>query len=343
MDTDEHRSVAPFQLIDFRYKLEELLGEGAHGLVYRAWDIQTGSYVALKILKKDVPQELRMRIVREAHALERLHHLHVVGFLDAVCTDALSYIAMEYLDGRDLGDLKLGLSPVMTARLLRQAARGVNALHDAGVIHRDLKPGNLMLIHEDERLILKICDLGLAKIEGAERMTVDGIVFGTPLYMAPEQVLSPATIGRSADIYALGCIAYYFLTGRPPFVKPDLLSMLTAHQVERPEPLSKVRGGVPRELEDIIMRCLAKNPQERPTAKQLVEALSPFEEDAEEQRETEVMPQPTASLSTPDAPLSEYEIPMVKPGKLPFIVAGATLLAAAIVTYIALLHAPFAP
>jgi serine/threonine-protein kinase len=260
------------------YRVVRLLGEGGMGDVYLA-EHDTGIPFAAKVLKREFQQhpEAVERFRREARAAERLNHPNIVAL--AACGQTLDgrlYMVMEYVPGPSLGDvlasLQPGLMPLPRAvRLLRQLASALSEAHDAGILHRDVKPDNLVLTGSpdgDEQL--KILDFGLAKLMldvDLAALTRKGEVFGTPWYMAPEQALGEAVDSRT-DIYAFGAVAYEIFVGHPPFPYKHLTQVLVALQRERPRPLAVARPAdappLPARLAKFVMACLEKNPEDRP-------------------------------------------------------------------------------
>ncbi len=260
------------QRIDQRYQVETVLGEGGMGTVYRVRHATLGRYFALKVLKKELAGEadLSARFIREAKAAASINHPNVVQITDFGRTDGgQPYFVMEMLEGRSLGWLihHGGSIPAARAvRILRQVAEALAAAHAQGVVHRDLKPDNIHIgdavgAHGD---LVKVLDFGLAKVAGASRLTRQGMVFGTPHYMSPEQAAGEVTDHR-ADIYALGVVMYEVFTGRVPFEADTYMGVLTKHLFVAPTPLREVVPSA-RELgglEEITLRCLEKKAAQR--------------------------------------------------------------------------------
>ncbi|MBX3181389.1 MAG: protein kinase [Polyangiaceae bacterium] len=260
------------QRIDQRYQVEAVLGEGGMGTVYRVRHATLGRYFALKVLKKELAGEadLSARFIREAKAAASVSHPNVVQITDFGRIDnGQPYFVMEMLEGRSLGWLihHGGSIPAARAvRILRQVAEALAAAHAQGVVHRDLKPDN---IHIGDAVgaqgdLVKVLDFGLAKVAGASRLTRQGMVFGTPHYMSPEQAAGEATDHR-ADIYALGVVMYEVFTGRVPFEADTYMGVLTKHLFVAPTPPSEVVPSA-RELgglEEITLRCLEKKAAQR--------------------------------------------------------------------------------
>lgn len=242
-----------------RYRIERMLGAGGMGTVYAATQVAMQRTVALKVLSGDLTAdnvELR-RFYREARLASQLRHPHVVAILDFGIDEASNtpYIAMEYVEGRSLGSILRAEGPlkeVRTARLLEQVARALVAAHGAGLVHRDLKPDNIMVsVLPDGLEHVTVLDFGIAKSlthEGASsgQLTHSGVVVGTPRYMSPEQVSARPVDGRS-DLYSLGVILHEMLAGQPPFLGDQLVALMIAHvSAPRPQYPALVGGAAPR-------------------------------------------------------------------------------------------------
>lgn len=267
------------------------LGAGAMGVVYKGFHNGFAREVAVKFLTATGATS-RERFVREGRAAAKVDHPHVVKILDAGEHQGRAYLVLEFIDGRSLGDLldaqetqdrslppegrPVGSLPNFAAifTLGEQICRGLAAIHAAGIVHRDIKPDNV-LVTQDGRA--KVADLGLAKVveePDALRLTGSGMVVGTPLYVSPEGVRDPQTIGPASDLYCLGGTLYHLVAGKPPFVCATAYDVLRAHLEEKPVPLAQVRPDVPAELARLIERCLDKRPERRPTAEALAQALA---------------------------------------------------------------------
>ncbi|HSD21824.1 MAG TPA: serine/threonine-protein kinase [Anaeromyxobacter sp.] len=253
-----------------RYRLLELLGEGGMGRVYRAEHIRMGKALALKLLREDFAREpaAAERFLAEACAVSRLSHPHSIAVFDfgEVGPRGGLYLAMEYVPGEDLAAAlrAQGALPEARARVLGQQILGSLAeAHEAGVIHRDVKPGNLMLMRtrtgED---FVKVLDFGIAALRDEVAGGGADAIVGTPAYLAPEQARGAAVDGR-ADLYALGCVLYELVAGRPPFVAPSPMAVVSAHLSQEPPPLPSVAPGVSRAFADVVHRALAKRPVDR--------------------------------------------------------------------------------
>ncbi len=260
-------------------RLTSRLGAGAMGVVYRGFHDRFDREVAVKLLvsqRGDKPS-YRERFLREGKAAAKVHHDHVVQVLDAGQQDNIAYLVMELVNGLSLGSLldeaKL-LAPEVVQRLGVGIALGLAAIHAQGIVHRDIKPDNI-LVGADKKA--KIADLGLAKqIDEPElnRLTGTGVVVGTPLYVAPESIRDPQSIDGKADIYGLGATMYHMLTGRPPFEGNTPFEVMHGHLDGIPVPIRQLRPEVPVPLADLVEQCLAKLPAQRPTAMELADLLS---------------------------------------------------------------------
>jgi len=267
----EHPAAEQFQgLVLGGYEILEEIGRGGMGVVYQARQRGLGRIVALKmILPPHGPRE-RARFRAEAEATARLSHPNIVPIYEVGQEGDLPFLSMEFVAGRGL-DKQLAdslLAPRAAAELLLTLARAVAYAHDQGIIHRDLKPANIVLSGDGTP---KITDFGLARLfvpsDAAQEPRTDGppsvAIVGTPSYMAPEQCGSLGAVGPAADVYALGAMLYEALTGRPPFQGQTALDILELVRSQEPVPPSDLVPKVPRDLETICLKCLAKQPQQR--------------------------------------------------------------------------------
>ncbi len=247
-----------------RYSLGKELGKGAMGVVYRGRDEVLDRTVALKQLSVRLAgdDEYASRFRREAKALARLTHPNVVQVHDLVETDGRLWMVLEFVDGGDLAaHLQSGgrLSAGEAVKIVISVARGLAYAHNQGVIHRDLKPGNILLTGELEP---KISDFGIAKLTQSSRITQIGSVLGSPPYMSPEQC-SGGPVDARTDIYALGITLYELVTGQVPF-DGDTSTVLARHIVEQPRRPADIIPGISQDFEDVVLGMLAKNPDQRP-------------------------------------------------------------------------------
>jgi serine/threonine-protein kinase len=266
-----------------QYVVHEKIGEGGMGAVYRASHAMLKRPTAIKVIPPDRAGEMATaRFEREVMATSRLTHPNNVAIYDFGRTrGGVFYYAMELLDGEDLARLveRDGPQPVKRTRhILRQVAAALVEAHESGLVHRDVKPQNVMLCTRGGmRDFVKVLDFGLVKdIATASdvKITSERSIAGTPLYMAPESILSPETVGPAADVYAVGCVAYFLLTGRTPFEGNNLVEVCADHVHAVPEPPSTHASAVPPELDALVLRCLEKKPDARPTTRELEAALA---------------------------------------------------------------------
>jgi serine/threonine-protein kinase len=248
-----------------RYKVLEELGQGSMGIVYKAHDPNLDLILAVKVLRPECLQgeTLVKRFIAEARVLGRLDHPNIVRVYNVDEDQGTVYIAMEFLDGEGLNDLakRRRLSPGEIADLGATIAEALGYAHSKGIVHRDVKPGNI-LVRSDGRP--KITDFGIARIEDAAEhlMTQAGEVLGTPAYMSPEQVLSEPADGRS-DLFSLGIILYELCAGERPFRGDSLGAVFQAITQSTPVPLSERNPEIPAALAEAVERCLHRNPVDR--------------------------------------------------------------------------------
>jgi serine/threonine-protein kinase len=261
------QGILPGDVLANRYRIQRLLGKGGMGAVYLAHDEVLGDLVALKVISSAwAADEAAMveRFKRECSAARKVSSPYVIRIHDlGEARPGLLYLSMEYVQGRTLAELiaARGLVPIADCvDILGQICNGLTAAHDAGVIHRDLKPGNVLV---GERNAVKIIDFGLATAAAVEGGTATGMLLGTPYYMSPEQVRG-RRVDAASDVYSLGALAYHLVTGRPPFSGENAIAVGFAHLSEVPAPPRQLRSDVPPELDAAIMAALAKEPAERP-------------------------------------------------------------------------------
>lgn len=257
------------KLISGRYRIESQLGEGGMATVYAARSALDNRPVAIKMFRKELAKDekLRKRFEREATSAKRLAHPHIIEIFDyGVSDDGTHYLVMEYLAGESLESLiESGPIPLYRALdLMLQVLDGLARAHDFEVVHRDLKPDNLFIVHkEDGGDHVKILDFGIARSMHDQRLTSQGEVFGTPQYMAPERITS-IDAGAPADLYAIGVILYQLVANVLPFDANDISGFLLKHLREIPVPPSKHNPQLPPALDQLILRLLEKDPAKRP-------------------------------------------------------------------------------
>ena len=265
------------QTLDDKYRLEERLGVGGMGTVYRARHLLIDRPVAVKVLNprfvEDEAAQTRFR--REAKAAGRLQHPNAVTVTDfGQTSDGYVYIVMELLEGQTLRDALAKEAPLDTARavsLMLQAAAAVAAAHEAGIIHRDLKPANIFIVQRSEvPAVVKVLDFGIAKLaadsldeDDLTTLTLVGAMIGTPRYMSPEQC-DGAELTPAADVYSLGVILYEMLSGAVPFSGATPLAIAMRHFSEPPRSPREIVSSIPLELEKVVLHALEKRPEDRP-------------------------------------------------------------------------------
>jgi serine/threonine-protein kinase len=258
-------------VIDGRYRVEGVLGRGGMGVVYRARHEVMDKLVAIKILLPTEDGDVVERFVNEARAATAIGNAHIVGTVDfGELPDGSTYFVMEYLEGQTLARrIKTdGFIPVRaTLQIARQIVEGMSAAHRAGIVHRDLKPENIFLTRRDDAEdFVKLLDFGIAKMQNVQnRITRAGTIFGTPHYMSPEQAAG-AEVDPRTDIYSLGIMLYEMLSGAVPFDAENPLGLLTQHMYSEPVPLGRLastRQPIPSPVDAIVLKCLAKKPEDR--------------------------------------------------------------------------------
>jgi len=300
------------------YKLVDRLGQGRMVGIYRAVH-QLGQTVAIKVLppSRVKDEESFGRFKREARLAVKLKHPNVVRTYQMGLSNGLHYIVMEYLDGETLEEVlqrRKQLPPSEAARIVHQALLGLQHIHQMGMVHRDLKPVNLMLVpgapkggpDTTANATVKVLDIGLGRAmfdenapgqPDAPDLTGAGALLGTPEYLAPEQARNAHTADIRADIYSLGCVLYHCLAGRPPFQEVNAVLLMVKHATEKPRPLKELNPAVPDGLQQIVDWMVAKDPSQRyPTPERAAQALQVFLAAGEGPRVAEVEPQMQAYL-----------------------------------------------
>ena len=273
------------QTIADRYRIVALLGRGGMGVVYKVEHVHIGKFMAMKLLHGELARDRNTvkRFQREADAASRLSHPNTVAVFDFGRSEGLMYLVMEYLDGRDLGQLVRDEGHLEFARVAKigaQVCASVSEAHGIGIVHRDIKPENVMIVGREDRDIAKVLDFGLAKLrdhQGNVTVTRAGHIVGTPYYMPPEQIRGEE-VDQRGDIYAIGAMLYKACTGAPPFVANTPMGVLTKHLTE-PLILPSARSGVyiPPMADQIIGRAMSKEPADRfQSADDMREALASY-------------------------------------------------------------------
>jgi serine/threonine-protein kinase len=345
--------------LEGRYTILAKLGAGSMGTVYRAKQHAMGREVAIKILRGDraIDESAKARFMREARANSLLASPNTVTVFDFGQSESGEfYLAMELLEGESLGQRipRVGrLAPALAVDTARQALRSLAEAHAKGIIHRDLKPDNLffarvMTAGEHHEEIVKVLDFGIAKMLNAEDAspmnvveTQAGTVFGTPRYMSPEQAQGKPLDARS-DLYSLGVIVYQMLTGRPPFTDNDAVVVMARHIKSTPKRPNEANpeANVPKELEDVVMRCLQKDPNDRPASADVMagELLAAIEAQGVNSSGVRASVTNAAGIRIPDS-MRPPPVPLPPPPrKVPLVLLAipVAVLAAAVGVYLGL-------
>jgi serine/threonine-protein kinase len=267
------------------YVVLHRIGEGGMGQVFKARHSLSGQVFALKVLRPDLAKnpDIAKRFQREIGVSARLAHPNVVRFFDAGQSGDSVYFSMEFVEGADLAKIVREdgpLPPAQACEYIAQAALGLQHAHEHHLIHRDIKPGNLLVSKDG---VVKLLDLGLARSLAADAgsysstLTQDGMVMGTPDYIAPEQAIDSHTADIRADIYSLGCTFYFILAGQPPFLHGSIMQKLAWQIHAEPPPIEHFRPDLPRELGPILRKMMAKKREERfQTPGEVAAALAPL-------------------------------------------------------------------
>ncbi len=268
------------------YVLEDVIGEGGMGIVYRARNWKLDLPVAIKIARPEKvtsPKQVA-RFIREIQALAELKHPHIIEALDAGFVENRLYFVMEYVGGGDLRKLLEQKGPLSVSDVCLfaiQVADALQYLSSLGIVHRDIKPSNLLLSKEDRQI--KLLDMGLARLQkGGDSiahpaLTGTGTILGTPEYMAPEQVGNPSAIDIRSDLYSLGCTLYHLLTGHPPFEGKSAVELMHKHVSHTPVPLKFLRQDLPPQVIEVIEKLMSKRQRDRYSEPhEIVGELLPF-------------------------------------------------------------------
>ena len=252
------------QIIKDRYKVVELLGEGGMAFVYKARDMQLERDVAIKTLKPNYVDQITFveRFKREAQTAANLNHPNIVQIFDWGIEEE-PYFVMEYIEGNTLTSIigsKRSVSLSDALFIGAQVANGLQAAHSQGLVHRDIKPGNIMITPDGK---VKVTDFGIVSIQDEESdITKTGSILGTASYISPEQAQGKS-VSTQSDLYSLGTVLYELITGNPPFEAESPIATATKHLTEKPEKPSKYRKDLPRGIETAILKLLHKNPKDR--------------------------------------------------------------------------------
>ena len=299
------------------YSILELIASGGQATVYRAWDTRSGQIIALKVMHPHLTRDetYRERFQREARLAEGISHPNVIRVFEVGEDQGSHFMALEFLplSLNDLIESQKQLPVDRVVDIARQVALGLQAAHERGIVHRDIKPHNVLIGPDGNA---KITDFGISRANDLATMTRTGAVMGTPHYMAPEQTQGRSVDIRS-DIYSYGVMLYQMLAGVVPFEADTPFEVMRRHMVERPQPLRQVRSDVPRALEQIVDKCLEKDPDRRYSTPSEIDValLKAFPDStrpsAARQSSTppppaQAAPPPRPSASPPPAPPKRY-------------------------------------
>lgn len=260
------------------YEIDAVLGSGGMGQVFKGYDSNLNRFAALKILHAETPQ-LNRRFAQEARLQAKIDHPNVCKVYEVGEVDGKNFIAMQFIAGKTLRDAAKELKLEEKLRIIKQVAEALHSAHKEGLIHRDIKPTNIMVVKNEEGIWQPyILDFGLAREQEAAGLTLSGIVVGTPHYMAPEQARGDTThLDRRTDVYGLGATLYELLSGRTPYPGKSSAEVLIRVLQEDPDPIRKIDPSIPIDLETIVMKCMQKEPQQRyESAKELYEDLQRY-------------------------------------------------------------------
>ena len=249
--------------LDGRYEVQGELGRGGMARVYRGTDTVLGRPVAVKVLSAQYTDDANFltRFRREAQAAARLNHPNLVQVYDTGSDDGVHYIVMEYVDAKTVADLLAGgrITPNRAVELAEAVCDALVVAHTHGVIHRDVKPANIMVTRNGQ---VKVTDFGIARVTSNETVAQTAVVLGTASYLSPEQAQG-GPIDQRSDLYSLGCVLYEMLTGRPPFTADSPVAVASKHVLEQAPPPSRLNPDVTAQLDAVVMRALSKNPDKR--------------------------------------------------------------------------------
>ncbi len=320
------------QTLGGTYAFERELTAGGMSRLFLAEEKQLGRKVVVKVLSEQVAGGMRKeRFQREIQVSARLQHPHIVPLLSSGEVDGLPYFVMPYIEGESLKAhlANKGELPIEDAvRLLTQIASALAYAHKNGVVHRDIKPDNVLLSEN----IAVVTDFGIAKAVSVAKaregtaLTSDGSTLGTPAYMAPEQVVADPSIDHRADIYSFGVVAYEMLTNTPLFATRGQQALMAAHAVKIPEPIQNRRPSIPAPLAQLVMQCLEKQRSDRPqTAQEVMRKLATWDDSSDSHTTF------TAPSLTPVSPVAPASVPANPGHKHRWILIPALLILAALV------------
>jgi serine/threonine protein kinase len=274
--------VHPGEILAEKYQVERALGQGGMGIVVAARHLELDQTVAIKFLVRDAPPNAVERFMREAKAAALVKSEHVCRVLDVgKLASGEPYIVMEYLEGSDLADKLEAEGPQPFTDVIGwviQACDALSSAHSQGIVHRDLKPANLFLQHTvDGPPTLKVVDFGISKLATSGALTSTAVLMGSPFYMSPEQLESSRDVDLRSDVWSLGIVLYELLAGVPPFTAETLVQIVVQAREQEPVPLHMLRPEIPKQIERVIAKCLAKNAANRyQNVNELVVDLAPF-------------------------------------------------------------------
>ena len=261
------------------YDIQSEIGRGGSGIVYRAMDRRLKRAVAIKILPPDLAfrSDTRDRFMREAETAAQLSHPNIVPIFSVDEREGLAWFVMSIVEGESLGDrvrARGAMSVSDVRKMLHEVADALGYAHERGVVHRDIKPDNILIDAHSGRAMVTDFGIARATTDGGSRLTATGTAIGTPAYMSPEQCAGDKNLDGRSDLYSLGAVAYYALTGQPVFDGPSTPSIMMKHVTETPEPMNRYRPGIPEDLDRIVMRLLQKDPADRfRNGRELISAL----------------------------------------------------------------------
>lgn len=278
-DSFSMAALKPGVLLAGRYEIVKLLGEGGMGAVYRAHDIELEREVAVKVIRPELARNAQVlqRFKQELILARQVTHRNIIRIFDLGHAEGMRFITMEFIEGEDVAQIlarRSKLPAPEAAAIIGQVARGLEAAHAEGVVHRDLKPQNIMI---DAQGKASVMDFGIARSMDASSMTRTGALLGTPTYMSPEQAQGVKVDARS-DLYTLGIIFYELLAGKPPFEADNPMATLVRRIQEKPTPLIEVEPSVPKKLNELVMKMLATKPEDRQqSASEVLAELDAYE------------------------------------------------------------------